>query len=86
MVKSPLLLKNVFIKVHLNIRNICYMSIRATHCFLCRKVWDLLNDYSLWPVGMLNKQEMVEASNKTRLRVTRSRRFHTGYRLTNVRC
>ena len=24
-----------------NIRNMCNMSIRAIHCFLCRKVWDI---------------------------------------------
>ena len=39
--KNPLLLKNVFIKVHLNLRNMDNMSTTAIHYFLCRKVWEM---------------------------------------------
>ena len=39
--KTPLLLRNVFMKVHLNLRNMNNMSTRAIHCFVCRKVWEM---------------------------------------------
>ena len=82
--KTPLLLKNVLIKVHLNLRNMGNMSAKAIHCFLCRKVWDIY--FNLFVVGMLNKQEMAEASNTTRLRLTyRVKTFSHWLQVNNVR-
>ena len=70
--KNPLLLKNVFIKVHLNPRNMNDMSTRTIHCFLCRKVWEMYFNLGVMiiPCGDVKRKGMVEALNNTRLRLT----------------
>ena len=43
--------------------------------------------FNLFLVGMLNKKEMVEASNKTRLRLTyKVKSFSHWLQVNNVRC
>ena len=70
MMKSPLLLKNVFIKVHLNLRNmnnvmcpqeqfIVFYIGRSERCIL------VYLGLMIFPCGMFNKQEMVGALNRT---------------------
>ena len=60
--KNPL--KNVFIKVHVNLRNM-----------------------SLFLAGMVNKQEMVEALNKTRLKLTyKVKTFLHWLQVNNLKC